>query len=139
MQSPKIPSFGDAERMAWGMILHTITEAIDVDGLQPFDRGKLAELHERAAWHIGAPKLVIPPDWISASTSKNISGPGALDELRHLGLDSATLSVLTYTARLHHIDDVERRSDAELLQLHRIGPKRLHTIRSAIKRYRDHS
>jgi hypothetical protein len=131
-------SFGEIQRQAWGMVLASIQDAIDLDGLQPVDRGQLVELHERVAWRMGAPTIAIPPDWISAPTWEITNAPGGLRDLCGLGVDADTLAVLTYTARLLRIEDIEQRSDAQLLQIPRIGPKRLRAIRSAIRCYREH-
>jgi hypothetical protein len=138
MHREGIPSFGDAEREAWGVVLDAIEQAIDVSGLQLFDRGRLAALHERAAWHIGIGKLVIPADWSASSRRDVIVGSGAVNELGPFGVDAQTLAALTYDARLVEIEQIERRTDAELLRIPRIGPKRLQAIREAIERYHQH-
>jgi hypothetical protein len=44
--------------------------------------------------------------------------------------------VLTYRGGIRRVDDVERSSDRELLDIRRIGPKRLAAIRAAVRRYR---
>jgi hypothetical protein len=97
-------SFGEIQRQAWGMVLASIQDAIDLDGLQPVDRGQLVELHERVAWRMGAPTIAIPPDWISAPTWEITNAPGGLRDLCGLGVDADTLAVLTYTARLLRIE-----------------------------------
>jgi hypothetical protein len=138
MQHRAFPAFGEAERRAWGIVLDAIEEALDVDGLQHFDRAKLSELHERAAWHIGVEQVVIPTTWAAQSDWEIMSAPGGVHHLADFGLDSGTLAVLAYGSRLLRIEDVERRTDADLLRIRRIGPKRLRAIREAIKRYHGH-
>jgi hypothetical protein len=128
MHREGIPSFGEAERQAWSVVLDAIEQAIDIDALQPFDRARLAAMHERAAWHIGIAKLVIPTDWSAASRRDVIVGSGAVKELGPFGVDAQTLAALTYDARLVEIEMIERRTDAELLRIPRIGPKRLQAI-----------
>jgi hypothetical protein len=88
MHREGIPSFGEAEREAWGVVLDAIEQAIDVSGLQLFDRGRLAAMHERAAWHIGIGKLVIPADWSASSHRDVIVGSGAVNELGRFGVDA---------------------------------------------------
>lgn len=136
MHREGIPSFGEAEREAWSVVLDAIEQAIDIDGLQPFDRERLAALHERAAWHIGIAKLIIPVDWSASSCRDVIVGSGAVAELGAFGVDAQTLAALTYEAQLVEIEEIERRTDAELLRIPRIGPKRLQAIRNAIKHFR---
>lgn len=136
-ERPAIPAYGDAERTAWRMVLAAIEAAIDVEGLQPFDRGALAELHAHAAWYTGASGMTIPP---TPSPTRHPHAPsvdGDVSELARHGVDATTLAVLIYTARLRHIEQLERQSDADLLSVHRIGPARLNAIRAALKRYRD--
>lgn len=117
MHREGIPSFGEAERKAWSVVLDAIEQAIDVDGLQPFDRERLAALHERAAWHIGIAKLIIPVDCSASSCRDVIVGSGAVAELGAFDVDAQTLAALTYEARLVEIEEIERRTDAELLRI----------------------
>jgi hypothetical protein len=95
-------------------------------------------LHERAAWHIGIGKLVIPADWSASSRRDVIVGSGAVNELGPFGVDAQTLAALTYDAHLVEIEQIERRTDAELLRIPRIGPRRRQEIREAIERYHQH-
>src|SRR4051794_37819527 len=112
MRGPGIPSFGEAERLAWSMVLTAIENAMDVDDLRSFDRGRLAELHERAAWHIGVPALAVPfseavSDYDAART------PGGVYDLGRFGVDAETLAVLLHRGGLRRVEDVERRTDRE--------------------------
>ena len=133
---PAAPLFGEPERAAWGMVLTAIEVAMDIEGLQHFDRGRLAELHERAAWHIGMPASVVP---VEATNVDGARAAGGVYELGRFGVDPDTLAVLAYRGGIRRVEDVERRSDGELLSIQRIGPKRLATIRDAVKRYRGTS
>jgi hypothetical protein len=136
MRQHGTPSFGEAELAAWSVVLSAIDAAMDVDGLGPFDRGRLAELHERAAWHIGVPALEVP---VAATPSgcDAVRAPGGLYELGRFGVDADTLAVLAYRGGIRRVEDVERRTDGELLGIQRIGPKRLASIRAAVRRYRS--
>jgi hypothetical protein len=62
--------------------------------------------------------------------------PGGIYELGGFGVDADTLAVLAYHGRILRLDDLERRTDVELLSIRRIGPKRLTAIRDAVKRCR---
>jgi hypothetical protein len=137
MREPATPSFGEPERAAWSIVLSAIDAAMDVDGLGPYDRGRLAELHERAAWHIGVPALVIPLARATPSACGAVREPGGVYELGQFGVDADTLAVLAYRGGIRRVDDIEGRTDGELLGIQRIGPKRLASIRAAVRRYRS--
>ena len=128
------PPYGEPERVAWGIVLTAIEDAMDVDGLQHFDRGRLAELHERAAWHIGVQASAVP---VGSAEGDAARAPGGVYDLGRFGVDADTLSVLAYRGGIRRVEDVERRTDDELLSIQRIGPKRLAAIRAAVGRYRD--
>jgi hypothetical protein len=136
MRHRELPPFGEAERVAWGAVLGAIESAMDVDGLGHFDRASLAELYERAAWHIGVPALAIPGEWAGAMNWDLARAPGGIYELGRFGVDADTLAVLAHHGRILPIDDVKRHTDAELLGIRRIGPKRPTAIRDAVKRCR---
>ena len=116
------------------MVLTAIEAAMDIEGLQHFDRGRLAELHERAAWHIGMPASAVPVDATDVDAAR---APGGVYDLGRFGVDADTLAVLAYRGGVRRIEDVERSSDDDLLGIQRIGPKRLAAIRAAVERYRD--
>jgi hypothetical protein len=42
------------------MVLAAIEGAIDIDGLHAWDRGRLAELHATAGWHVGLATPTVP-------------------------------------------------------------------------------
>ena len=134
MRRPGAPAFGEPERAAWGMVLTAIEAAMDIDGLQHFDRGRLAELHERAAWHIGMPASAVPVESTEGDAAR---APGGVYDLGQFGVDANTLAVLAYRGGIRRVEDVERSTDDELLGIRRIGPKRLAAIRAAIGRYRE--
>ena len=131
---PGAPPFGEPERVAWGIVLTAIEAAMDVEGLLHFDRGRLAELHERAAWHIGVPASAVP---VGSAEDDDARAPGGVYELGRFGVDADTLAVLAYRGGIRRVEDVERSTDDELLRIQRIGPKRLAAIRAAVGRYRD--
>ena len=135
MQRAGSPPFGEPERMAWRIVLAAIEDAIGVDGLRPFDRGKLAELHEHAAGHIGIPALYAAAAG-ALHDHDDVRAPGGVYELGRFGVDADTLAVLAYRGGIRRVEDVERRTDGELMGIQRIGPKRLAAIRDAVKRYR---
>jgi hypothetical protein len=116
------------------MVLNAIEAAMDIEGLQSFDRGRLAELHERAAWHIGVPASAIP---VGSAEGDAARAPGGVYDLGRFGVDADTLSVLAYRGGIRRVEDVERSTDDELLSIQRIGPKRLAAIRAAVGRYRE--
>ena len=130
---PGAPPFGEPERAAWGMVLTAIEAAMDIDGLQHFDRGRLAELHERAAWHVGMPASAVP---VESTEDDAARAPGGVYDLGRFGVDADTLAVLAYRGGIRRVEDIERRTDNELLGIRRIGPKRLAAIRAAVGRYR---
>ena len=134
MRRPGAPPFGEPERAAWGMVLTAIEAAMDIDGLQHFDRGRLAELHERAAWHIGMPASAVP---VESTQGDAVRAPGGVYELGRFGVDADTLAVLAHRGGIRRVEDVERSTDDELLGIQRIGPKRLAAIRAAVGRYRN--
>ena len=131
---PAAPPYGEPERVAWGMVLTAIEAAMDVDGVQGFDRGRLAELHERAAWHIGVPASAVP---VGSAEGDAARAPGGVYDLGRFGVDADTLSVLAYRGGIRSVEDVERSTDDELLRIQRIGPKRLAAIRAAVRRYKS--
>jgi hypothetical protein len=144
MQRQNIPSFGDAELEAWGKVLKAIEEAMDVDGLKLFDRGQLAELHSQAAWHVGAVNVVVPAEWSDADgypdyTARmerwnRANAPGGVSHLYKYIRDNRVTRALI-DADLVQVSEVALRSDADLLSLGGIGPKRLKGLREAILRY----
>ena len=116
------------------MVLTAIEAAMDIDGLQSFDRGRLAELHERAAWHIGVPSSAVP---VGSAEGDAARAPGGVYDLGRFGVDADTLAVLAYRGGIRSVEDVERSTDDELLGIQRIGPKRLAAIRAAVRRYKS--
>jgi hypothetical protein len=128
MQRSSVP-FGPAESEAWGVVLDAIEEAMDVEGLSPFDRGRLAMFHEVAAWYVGA-GLVMPDDWSACRYTGEFAavGPGGVLELEAFG---STL----WRAGFGRIADVAAASDEDLLAIRGVGPKRLPLIRAAVERY----
>lgn len=134
-----IPPFGDVEREAWGRVLAAIESAMDVEGLQAFDRGGLAELHARAGWHIGLAAAGVPDEWPSPTDRAAARASGGVYDLGPFGVDADTLAALVHQGAILRVEDVERCTDAELLSIHRIGPKRMTAIRTAVERYRARS
>ena len=115
------------------MVLNAIEAAMDIDGLHSFDRGRLAELHDRAAWHIGMPACAVPGESTDGDAAR---AAGGVYELARFGVDADTLAVLAYRGGIRRVEDIERSPDDELLRIQRIGPKRLAAIRAAVRRYR---
>ncbi|MDX6717772.1 MAG: hypothetical protein QOJ63_26 [Solirubrobacteraceae bacterium] len=136
MRCRPIPPFGDPERDAWGRVLAAIESAMDIEGLQAFDRGGLAELHARAGWHIGLPAAGVPDDWLRPTDRAAARASGGIYDLGPFGVDADTLAALVHQGQILRVEDVERCTDAALLSIHRIGPKRLTAIRKAVGRYR---
>ena len=122
--------------MAWNTVLRAIEIALDVEGLRSFDRGRLAELHERASWHVGVQAWAAPVSEASSDCG-SARAPGGVYDLGRFGIDAETLGALLHRGGLRCVEDVERRTDGELLAIHRIGPKRLAMIRAAVNRYRS--
>jgi hypothetical protein len=131
---PAAPPYGEPERVAWSIVLTAIEAAMDIDGVQSFDRGRLADLHERAAWHIGMPACAVP---VGSADGDAARAAGGVYELARFGVDADTLAVLAYRGGIRRVKDVERSTDDELLGILRIGPKRLAAIRVAVRRYRN--
>lgn len=132
---PGTPPFGEAEWSAWTMVLVAIESAMDVRGLGCLHRGRLAALHERAAWHSGLPGLTAWTAGAAPTDLDVIRAPGGIYELGKFGVDADTLAVLAYRGAIRSVEDVQRRTDDELLAIFRIGPKRLAAIRRAVERY----
>jgi hypothetical protein len=118
------------------MVLGAIEAAIDVEGLNAWDRAGLAELHATAGWHVGVAPLVVPIAGAPHADLDTARTPGGVYELGQFGVGADTLALLAYRGGMRRIDDVDRSSDRELLEIQRIGPKRLAAIRAAIRRYR---
>jgi hypothetical protein len=129
------PVFGAAEEQAWRIVLDAIEDAMDVDGLRAFDRGALAELHERAGWYIGM-KPLSPPTHDEPPTGALYNGPDQVSILFRFGVTSDVHFALA-GAGLVRVGDVEDAIDDELLRICGIGPKRVAMIRRAIRRYRE--
>jgi hypothetical protein len=144
------PPFGEAERRAWRIVLDAIEEAIDVDGLQGFDRGRLSEMHERATWHIGIKPVTVPgassdpafgtPEYWQQQHDRYMSwwqafnGPGGIGDLDR-ALPSRPLFALARLQTVARISELEAMTDDEILALPGIGVKSLAEIRAAINRY----
>lgn len=137
-QRQPTPTFGEREQQAWGMVLDAIEDAMEVEGLSLWDRGRLAELHEKAAWHVGQPTLRVPTEWEAPpATRQGEAGDDDVQVLANFGLDQVLCANLVYRHKLgDRIIDIERRTDDELLDVGGIGPKRLNAIRLAIARWR---
>jgi hypothetical protein len=133
IRRPGAPPLGEPERAAWGIVRSAIETAMDIDGLRHFERGRLAALHERAGWHIGVPATVVPVD---SSDGDAARAPGGVYELGRFGVDADTLAVLVYRGGIRLVVELERLPDSDVLDIRRIGPKRLGAIRAAIRRYR---
>jgi hypothetical protein len=143
--------------MAWTTVLDAIEDALDIEDLQPYDRGELARLHAVAGAHIAEPVLTIPAGWRvvgggSVSTGAAVlsdvlatdadrqmraavmRGPGGIDELE---LDFEAYAPLV-RASLLTVDDVELADREHRLAILRgIGPKRLAAIRAAVATHRE--
>ncbi len=132
---PPPPAAGEPEREAWTLVLEAIEVAIDVEGLQSFDRGSLALFHERASRRIGAEILGVPAAWEPPTEHAIVSGPLGVRRLREFGVDSSAVGGLIYVARLLQIGDVEQATDEELLRIRGLGPRRLRQIRRGIERF----
>jgi hypothetical protein len=134
------------------MVLEAIEEAMDVDGLTPWDRGRLADLHDRAAWHIGQ-QTKVPEEWLregavnparalrdaldaqSAFTDPLESAylPGGTMELSRFGVNWLVCRCLARSYRT--VESVAAATDADLLAVHRVGPVRLEQIRAAVAKH----
>jgi hypothetical protein len=134
-QPEPAPTFGEPESEAWALVLAAIEEAMDVAELLPFDRAKLAELHEQAAWHIGEKALRVPTAWEPPSDHAIASGPLGTYRLRDFGVDGDAAFALVYTGNLLRVGEVEEASDEQLMRLGGIGPRRLRRIRDAVTHF----
>ena len=138
MQRQRTSTYGEPEERAWGMVLAAIEEAMDVDGLQLFDRGQLAEIHDKAAWHVGSSKLVIPLEWLTYSPQGAMArwttahGPGGIIELCEFGMDNPSFRVLRDAGHCL-VSNVVALGDEELLRVQGIGPVRWRSILLAIE------
>ena len=130
------PPFGEAEREAWRIVLHAIETAIDVDDLQPYDRGVLADLHAHAGRQIGVYGPGVPITGVPGKPLEGVRAPGSVFELGRFGVTADALALLASRAGIRHVADVERRTDDEPRGIDRIGPKRLAAIRFAVRQYR---
>ena len=165
-QRQPTPTYGEHEREAWEIVLEAIEEAMDVEGLSLWDRGRLAELHSQAGWYIGRPQLTVPDEWTprplaeaSAAAAWLRPAPGASAATRarlatlsaradiayraggtvtlvECGLNADLASKLAFRYKLATIAEIEQLSDTELLSLDGIGAKRLAMIRAAVTQWR---
>ena len=109
---------------------------MDVRGLGCLHRGRLAELHERAARDSGVAGLAVPTAGAARTDLDAIRAPGGIYEPGTFGVDADTLAVLAYREAIRSVEDVQRRTDDELLGIFRTGRKRLAAIRPAVERSR---
>lgn len=145
-----------APREAWPPVLAAIEEAMDVPGLAPTDRGKLAELYEAAQPYAGE-RVIHPADasgergqlleslrkiggmpteaergaWREAQGIAD--GPGGLHELRPLlGKGRYRVCAVLRDHDILTVAQVAAASDAELLSMRGIGPVALRDLREAV-------
>lgn len=155
-----------AWQLAWLPVLDAIADAMDVPGLSPDDRGRMARLYEHAERAIGLQPLISPDKpkplapWENQSFLRAVgvseddalrvemelerrrtaSGPGGVKELTQY-IDVRGDEVVRKLWRDPNgpltIDALNRATDHELLSIDGIGPARLKVLRESVQRYRD--
>lgn len=157
----------DAWQRAWLPVLDAIADAMDVPGLSPHDRGRMARLYEQAERAIGLQPLIAPDKpkplapWENKSFLRavGVSDDDALQvemelQRRHTASEPGGVKELTEYISVRGdevvrklwrdpngpltIDALERATDHELLSIDGIGPTRLKALRESVREYRAH-